>query len=208
MYASLGCPPFLGFVLNLDGSMGFSLFTHYCSVFCAACESSTGRPLYSSPAYPLASLPSGVPLSFDVQLRRTLSNCIGVFFLRCLWLPLQGVRLSLVFALNHDGSFGFCLAFTPLGSLCVPEWEYCWEYPTRVPSLPAGFLLAGFRFVLWTLQSNTEPLQRQFFVWCVLEPKQLSPTDEISVLGFELAPFFLGKRVLLTDFTVRKQGEC
>ena len=42
----------------------------------------------------------------------------------------------------------------------------------------------------------------------LLEPEQLSPTDEISVLGFELAPFFLGKRVLLTDFTVRKQGEC
>ena len=47
-----------------------------------------------------------------------------------------------------------------------------------------------------------------FFVCGLLEPKQLSPTDEISALGFELAPFFLGKRVLLTDFTVRKQGEC
>ena len=48
-----------------------------------------------------------------------------------------------------------------------------------------------------------------FFCVCgLLEPKQLSPTDEISVLGFELAPFFLGKRVLLTDFPVRKQGEC
>ena len=46
------------------------------------------------------------------------------------------------------------------------------------------------------------------FLCVFLEPKQLSPTDEISVLGFELAPFFLGKRVLLTDFTVRKQGEC
>ena len=73
-----------------------------------------------------------------------------------------------------------------------------------------------FFFVLWTFRSNTEPLRRQFFFVCVgffcvcgfLEPKQLSPTDEISVLGFELAPFFLGKRVLLTDFPVRKQGEC
>ena len=78
---------------------------------------------------------------------------------------------------------------------------------------PAYFSQGPFFFVLWTFQSNTEPLRRQFFV-CVsyfcglLEPEQLSPTDEISVLGFELAPFFLGKRVLLTDFTVRKQGEC
>ena len=48
-----------------------------------------------------------------------------------------------------------------------------------------------------------------FFCVCgLLEPKQLSPTDEISVLGFELAPFFLEKRFLLTDFPVRKQGEC
>ena len=52
------------------------------------------------------------------------------------------------------------------------------------------------------------PLGGNFCVCGLLEPKQLSLTDENSVLGFDLAPFFLGKRVLLTDFTVRKQGEC
>ena len=64
-HALPGCPPFLVLVLNFDGSLGFSpVLTHYCSVWYTACESSAGRSLYSSLAYPLATLTPGVRFVF------------------------------------------------------------------------------------------------------------------------------------------------
>ena len=107
---------FFGFCfLNSDGSMGFPLFTHCCSALCTACESSTGWTLYRSPAYPLAYLPLGVPLSFDIQLGRTLFNCIGVFF------------LSVCGSLRRESVFHWFLLWTTMGPLV-----FAWPSPLLV----------------------------------------------------------------------------
>ena len=149
------------------GPWVFSPFHPLSFRLCTVCESSTGWTLYRSPAYPLAYLPLGVPLSFDIQLGRTLFNCIGVFF------------LSVCGSLRRESVFHWFLLWTTMGPLV-----FAWPSPLLVllASLlenfvgislrgphaypPAYFSQGPFFFVLWTFQSNTEPLRRQFFL-CV-----------------------------------------
>ena len=149
------------------GPWVFSPFHPLSFRLCAVCESSTGRTLYSSPAYPLASLPPGVRLSFDVQLRRTPSNCIGVFFF-----------LAVCGCLRRESFFPwFC--YEPRWVLWFlpglhPFWfslRLCMRILLGLPfvdPMPTHRLTSRRdRFVLWAFQSNTEPLRRQFFFVCV-----------------------------------------
>ena len=116
MYASLGCPPFLGFCFwTVMGPWVFSPFHPLSFRLCTVCESSTGWTLYRSPAYPLAYLPLGVPLSFDIQLGRTLFNCIGVFF------------LSVCDSLRRESVFRWFLLWTTMGPLV-----FAWPSPLLV----------------------------------------------------------------------------
>ena len=81
MYAFLRVCLLWGFVLNSDGSMGFPLSTHCCSD-CTPCAGPLQGELCTAPLPTHWQLPHPVfARLFDAQLRRTPSNCIGVFFL-------------------------------------------------------------------------------------------------------------------------------
>ena len=196
------------------GHWVLSLLTH-CRSVCAPCASPLQGELCTDP------LPTHWHISHSVFPRLLTSNWGG----HSLIASVCFFSLFVVASAGSPSFTGFC--YEPRWVLWFlpglhPFWfslHLCLRILLGFPfvdPMPTHRLISRrdrFFFVLWTFQSNTEPLRRHFFCICelfcgLLEPEQLSPTDEISVLGFELAPFFLGKRVLLTDFTVRKQGEC
>ena len=124
---------FLGFCFwTLMGPWVFPfVLTHCCSGLYTAWESSTGRILYSSPAYPPANLSPGVRfvLGHPTNADTLQLHLAFFFFAVCVCLYRASV-FHWVFVVNHNGSLGFSLAFTYFGSLCVTKWESHWEHLT------------------------------------------------------------------------------
>ena len=138
--------------------MGFPLSTHCCSDF-TPCVGPLQGEVCTAPLPTHWQLPHPVfARPCDAQLRRTPSNCIGVFF-RCSWLPKRGVRLSLVFALNHDGSSSFYWPSPLLVLLAFLCGDLIGSTPNGSHAYPPAYSSQGIA-LSWSFQFKTESPRR------------------------------------------------